>query len=139
MMLSVRANAQLVISSPKEGEISPYRTQAVIGQVPGASLPVRLEIDDVPVDSGMTMPNGAFEFIGVQAHEGPVKFVVTARFPNGRTFSSERHMHILGSPDSILVSIPTAEIPADGWTVLPVSATLLDHWNVQIPAGYFVT
>ncbi len=139
MIPGTRSNAQVVITTPTEGEISPYRTQAIIGLAPGANLPVRLEIDGVPVDSGMAMPNGAFEFIGIQTHEGPITFVVTVRFPNGRTFSAERHMHVLGAPDSIDVATPSYEIPADGWTVLPVSAVLLDRWGVHIPAGYFVT
>ncbi len=85
MVLGMRLNAQVVITTPKEGEISPYRTQAVIGEVPGANLSVHLDIDGVPVDSVRAMPNGTFEFIGVQTHEGPVTYTVTARFPNGRT------------------------------------------------------
>ena len=138
MMLSALSSAQVVIQTPKEGEISPFRNQAIIGQAP-AFMPVTLEIDDVPVDSGKVMPNGVFEFLGVPTHEGPVKFTVTVRFYNGQLFKAERHMHIIGSPDSIDVAMPGGEIPGDGSTVLPVSAMLLDRWHVRIPGGYFVT
>ncbi len=34
IMLSAVASTQVVIQTPKEGEISPYRIQAVIGQAP---------------------------------------------------------------------------------------------------------
>jgi hypothetical protein len=138
MTLHASVHAQLVIESPKEGDISPYRTQAVIGQTL-ANLPVRLAIDDLPADSVKSMPNGVFEFLGVQTHEGPVKYTVTVQFPNGRTATAERRIHILGAPDSIQVITPSREIPADGWTVVPVKARVLDLWGVQIPNGYFVT
>jgi hypothetical protein len=138
MLIGVRLNAQIDIATPKEGEISPYRVQAVIGHAP-SNLPVRLDVNDLPADSGKVMPNGAFEFIGVAAPEGPVKYVVSVRFPNGRTIWAERHIHILGAPDSINVSVPSTEIPADGWSVIPVSASVLDRWGVPIPNGYFVT
>jgi hypothetical protein len=138
MTLATAVHAQVSIQTPREGEISPYRTQAVIGQTL-ANLPVRLEIDDVTVDSVKSMPNGAFEFLGVQTHEGPVKYVVTVYLPNGRTVSAERRMHILGAPDSIHVEMPTQQLLADGWTVVPVTASVFDKWGVQIPNGYFVT
>jgi hypothetical protein len=134
----MRGFAQVMISTPKEGEISSYRNQAVIGQAP-AGLPVRLDINGVAVDSGKVMPNGAFEFLGVPTPEGPVTYTVSVRFPSGLSFSSQRRMHILGAPDSIQVSLPSTDIPGDGRTVIPVTAHVLDRWRVKIPDGYFVT
>jgi hypothetical protein len=133
-----QAWAQVTITTPREGEISPFRNQAVIGQaIP--DLPVRLDINGVAVDSGKVRPDGAFEFLGVPSPEGPVAYTVSVRLPGGKTLVAERHMHVLGSPAFILVDMPSTEFPADGRTIIPVTASVLDRWSVEIPEGYFVT
>ncbi len=135
MLMGVRLDAQVVITIPGEGEISPFRNLAVIG-TGTPNLPVRLDLNGVPVDSGKVRPNGIFEFLGVPTPEGPVTYRVNLIMPSGRIHSAERHIHVLGSPDSIVLEIPSEEFPADGRTVIPVRASVRDKWSVTIPDGY---
>jgi hypothetical protein len=138
MLLGARLYAQVTITTPKGGEISPFRNQAVIGQaIP--NLPVRLDINGVAVDSGKVRVDGAFEFLGVVTPEGPVTYTVSVLLPGGGILTAERHMHVLGSPDSIVVEMPSTDFPADGSTILRGSASVHDKWEVAIPEGYFVT
>jgi len=138
MLMGVRLDAQVVITIPGEGEISPFRNLAVIG-TGTPNLPVRLDLNGVPVDSGKVRPNGIFEFLGVPTPEGPVTYRVNLIMPSGRIHSAERHIHVLGSPDSIVLEIPSEEFSADGRTVIPVRASVRDKWSVTIPDGYFIT
>ena len=137
MLAGARLYAQVTVTTPREGEVSPFRNQAVLGQsIP--NLPVRLDINGVAVDSGTVRLDGAFEFLGVACPEGPVTVTVSVLLPDGKVLTAERHMHVLGSPDSIVVEMPSTEFPADGSTVLRGSASVLDKWKVAIPEGYFI-
>jgi hypothetical protein len=138
LLASVIAGAQVIITSPAEGTVSALRNQAVIGQAP-SGLPIRLDINGVPVDSATVRPDGAFEFLGVQTPEGPVRYTVTVRMRNGKTFAAGRSIHVLGAPRSIVPQPEATEIPADGTTVIHVTAKVVDNWGEAIPEGYFVT
>ncbi|MDD8019430.1 MAG: hypothetical protein PHP42_13740, partial [Bacteroidota bacterium] len=130
-------DAQVVINEPKEGTVSAYQNQFIAGQAsPG--LFIQLQVNGKPVDSTSVRPDGVFEFIGVPTPEGPVKFTVVARMPNGNRTTVERQIHHLGSPDSIIVDIPEENLPADG-KMMKMRTRVVDAWGVQIPSGYFVT
>jgi len=136
--LALHAQAQVVITSPPEGTISQFTSQAVIGKAP-PNLRIRLDVNGVPADSGIVRIDGAFEFLGVPTPRGPVRYTVTARMNNGLAFRADRRIHVLGDPDSIAVEVSSNVIPADGQTVVPVRAWVLDRWKVRIPSEYFVT
>ncbi len=123
---------------PHEGTVSALSNQAIVGQsIPG--MPVRLEVNGATVDSAVVRIDGAFEFLGVHSPRGPVTFTAVVTMKNGKTFSAERKVHILGDPDSIVVTCSSEEIQGDGRSTLNVKAEVLDPWKVRIPAGYFVT
>ena len=132
------AHSQIVISTPREGEVSPYRSQAVIGTAP-AGWTIRLQVNGLQVDSGTVRPDGVFEFLGVPAPDGPVTLMVTAQLKNGKPRTAVRTMHILGAPDTIRIHPAAYELPADGQTILPVIVDVVDRWGVIIPSGYFIT
>ncbi len=131
-------DAQVVIKEPKAGTVTVFQNQFIAGQAaPG--LPIQLKVNGIPVDSGSVRIDGVFEFLGVPTPEGPVTYTVTVRLPNGKYFAVDRHIHRIGSPDSIIVNMPENEVGADGRTIMNVTATVVDKWGVKIGDGYFVT
>ncbi|HTX19938.1 MAG TPA: hypothetical protein VMG34_14900, partial [Bacteroidota bacterium] len=131
-------NAQVFISEPKQGVVSIFQNQFVAGQAP-AGLPIQLKVNGIPVDSGNVRIDGVFEFLGVPTPEGPVTYTVSVRMPNGQVVSVDRQIHRVGSPDSIIVSIPENEVGADGRTIMNVTARVVDKWGVRVGDSYFVT
>ncbi len=132
------ALSQIAITSPKEGAVSAFTNQAIIGNAL-PNMPIVLLINGVQVDSSTVRLDGVFEFLGVSCPRGPVTITASVLLKNGKSFKVERNIHILGDPDSIAVTVPMDEVPADGQTVLHVNAVVLDKWRVAIPSGYFVT
>ncbi len=136
LLVGFGVDAQIDIKVPTEGMVSPYQNQFISGHAP-AGWRIRLNINNMPVDSQTVRPDGVFEFIGVPSPFGPVTYtVVTER--NGIKYQAQRKIHILGPPDSIIVDIPS-DIPADGRTIIHGKAYVADKWGVKIPSGYPVT
>lgn len=131
-------SAQVLITTPIENAISPFTNQAVVGQAP-PNLPVQLLVNGVVVDSSHVRVDGVFEFLGVRCSQGPVTFTATVTMKNGKTFSAERKVHILGDPDSLAVTCSSNEIQGDGRSTIAVSVEILDRWKVRIPTSYFIT
>jgi hypothetical protein len=138
LLLPAGARSQIFIAQPREGEISLYRSQAVIGSAP-AGWKVRLEVNGVAVDSTAVRTDGVFEFLGVPVPDGPVVFNVSTHLKNGRTPSTLRRIHVIGAPDSLIVRAPETQFQADGHSSVTLVTTVVDKWNVVIPSGYFVT
>lgn len=137
-MVASSARAQVDITSPAEGVVTTLRNQAVTGHAP-PNLPIRVDINGVPMDSGVVRADGVFEFLGVATPEGPITYTVVATMRGGKTFSATRRIHVLGAPDSIALHLPDADIPADGATIVDLSGSVLDHWGVVIPNAYLLT
>ncbi|MEO8168324.1 MAG: hypothetical protein ABI623_08755, partial [bacterium] len=127
-----------MITSPAEGSVSPFTNQAIVGQAP-PNLPVQLFINGIVVDSAHVRIDGAFEFLGIRSPRGPVTYKAVVTMKNGKTFSAERKVHILGEPDSLAIACPSNEIQGDGRSTMSVTVEVLDKWMVRIPSGYFIT
>ncbi|MFA6539983.1 MAG: hypothetical protein WCT99_00120 [Bacteroidota bacterium] len=138
MVLASAVDAQVVVNEPKEGTTSHFTRQFVAGTAP-SRLPITLYVNDVAVDSGIVRPDGVFEFIGVPVPVGPVNFTTVIRYPNGKTVKASRSMHIFGTPDSIIVTMPEKDLRADGRSIMSMSVNLIDKWGMKISDGYFVT
>jgi hypothetical protein len=138
LTLPVMGWSQIFIAVPREGEVSLYRSQAVIGSAP-AGWKVRLEVNGVAVDSTSVRTDGVFEFLGVPVPDGPVVFTVSTRLKNGRSPGTMRRIHVIGAPDSLHLRVPETQLQADGHSSLTLTATVVDRWKVVVPSGYFVT
>ncbi|MDE3057158.1 MAG: hypothetical protein KGJ59_04295 [Bacteroidota bacterium] len=136
LLVGFGVHAQIDINVPAEGTVSPYQNQFISGHAP-AGWRIRLDINNTPVDSQLVRPDGVFEFIGVHTPFGPVTYSIVTE-GTGKVFRAERHIHIVGPPDSIIIDIPS-DIPADGRTVIHGKAAVVDQWGVKIPSGYPVT
>ena len=138
LLLAASVDAQVFINEPKEGTLSHFTSQFVGGSAP-ASLPIKLFVNGVAVDSGSVRSDGIFEFIGTPVPQGPITFTIVIKMRNGKEMIATRNMHVFGTPDSIIVNIPESDVRADGRTIMDVTANVIDKWGVKIQDGYFVT
>ncbi|MFA5833137.1 MAG: hypothetical protein WDA22_06645 [Bacteroidota bacterium] len=137
-MLTSFAEAQLIITEPKEGTTSHYTSQFLSGVGP-TGVKVVLFANGVALDSTSIRPDGVFEFNGAIVNPGPVQFTVETKTVFGKVIKATRNIHVFGTPDSIIVNMPENEVRADGRSILNVTANVVDQWGAKIPEGYFVT
>jgi hypothetical protein len=130
--------AQIRITTPANGDVSPLNSQFVSGTAP-TGFAVCLAVNGVPSDTVTVRPDGRFEFIGVHVPVGPIVLTASIRFPNGKEARDERAMHIIGPADSLVVESASGAVQADGRTKLSLKIKAIDKWGYRISNSYFAS
>ena len=130
--LSVSAAfAQMLILSPAENFVTNLNRIAV--SVMGKpSAEAKLFLNDELVSTGRIRVDGVFDFLNVEAPDGPVSLRVEAKGALDRLYTAERNIHVLGPAKEILPYEDKIELPAGGKDSKTIKYEVRDEWGYRL-------
>ena len=131
ILLIGQVTGQAIIISPKENSVSDlHRIAVTFAGKPGA--PATLFVNNNQVSSAIIRLDGLLDFLNIEVPSGPVELRVEAEGAGGKNFVANRQIHITGTPEKLIPSEPSFELPADGMTRQIVKVEIQDEWGYQI-------
>ena len=119
---------QALILNPLEGSVTTLHHVAVtIMGKPGANS--KLYVNEELVSEGTIRVDGVYDFLNVDVPDGPVKFRIEAVGARDKVFTSERSIHVMGPPKTMVPYQERIEIPADGHSMDTLSFEFRDEWG----------
>ncbi len=119
---------QALILNPMEGSVTNLHHVAVtvMGK---AGANTKLYVNDELASEGTIRVDGVYDFLNIHVPDGPVKFRVESVGARDKIFTSERNIHVMGPPKSMVPYKEKIEIPADGHSMDTLSFEFRDEWG----------
>ncbi|MCF7824633.1 MAG: hypothetical protein K9N35_10735 [Candidatus Marinimicrobia bacterium] len=127
-LLSAVLSAQSVILSPLEDSSTDINHIAV-SALGKRNTVATLFVNGEEVAQDTFRIDGIVEFVNIEVPDGPVELKITTIGTTGQSFSTERHIHVIGPVYQIVADEKDISLPADGRSTGAFRFHIQDEWG----------